>query len=234
MENTCAGKRSAKGFTLIELLMVVAIISLLIAILLPSLASARRQAKVVSCGSNIRQFNMMFQIYAVEYEGTLPYAFMGWGMDPPENWFYFLTTSGVLSEEENIRENQKLMKCPERMDETWAYGMNDGDSNKRGDPLGPDRQSAITPYYRFWEFPKVTRISEPANTVVFGEIMPSWVYLGWRWTNPAQSDTSRIKHETGSNFGFVDGHVEFATPELWQKDVGVPMVRPAKFKYDYD
>jgi len=61
------------GFTLIELLVVVAILTILIAILLPSLGSARRQARQVLCMNNLRNLGMGAQLYQNSFEGALPW-----------------------------------------------------------------------------------------------------------------------------------------------------------------
>jgi prepilin-type N-terminal cleavage/methylation domain-containing protein/prepilin-type processing-associated H-X9-DG protein len=59
------------GFTLIELLVVVSIIALLLAILLPSLAGVRDQAKSALCGTNLDQICTGMQNYAAEYNGAI-------------------------------------------------------------------------------------------------------------------------------------------------------------------
>lgn len=65
--------RIAKGFTLIELLVVIAIIALLIAILLPSLEAARRQAKLNACLSHIKNIATSSRVYEADDEA-------GWGI----------------------------------------------------------------------------------------------------------------------------------------------------------
>ncbi len=61
-------KRPLRAFTLIELLVVIAIIALLISILMPSLAAARRVARTAACASNLRQIATGWLIYAQDHD----------------------------------------------------------------------------------------------------------------------------------------------------------------------
>jgi len=65
---------SPRGFTLIELLVVVAIIALLIAILVPSLSSARSKSRRLLCLSNQRQIGIATYTYAENSGGSIPYG----------------------------------------------------------------------------------------------------------------------------------------------------------------
>jgi prepilin-type N-terminal cleavage/methylation domain-containing protein len=54
------------GFTLIEVLVVTAILALLIAVFLPSLALARQQARRMACASNLRAVGQALNLYKSE------------------------------------------------------------------------------------------------------------------------------------------------------------------------
>jgi prepilin-type N-terminal cleavage/methylation domain-containing protein len=60
------------GFTLIELLVAIAIIAILAALLLPSLAGSKEQARRVHCKSNQRQFLLAALMFADDNEDRLP------------------------------------------------------------------------------------------------------------------------------------------------------------------
>ena len=76
------GDKRGRGyaFTLIELLVVISVIALLMAILIPALHRARRQARTVVCQSNLRQWAMTLAAYTQAYEGRFPSVAHGWGV----------------------------------------------------------------------------------------------------------------------------------------------------------
>jgi len=56
--------RTRRGFTIIELLVVIGIISLLLAILLPTLSKARATAQRTRCAVNLKQLGAALEMYA--------------------------------------------------------------------------------------------------------------------------------------------------------------------------
>lgn len=69
---------ASRGFTLIELMVVVAIIALLIAVLLPSLAAARDNARGAVCASNMRTVTTAGYMHLMQTDGDRAPAHQGW------------------------------------------------------------------------------------------------------------------------------------------------------------
>lgn len=65
-------RRRRAAFTLMELLVVVAIMALLIAILVPSLAGAREAGRAAVCLSNLKQIGHAIQMYTQDNGSVLP------------------------------------------------------------------------------------------------------------------------------------------------------------------
>ena len=65
-------RRLRRGFTLIELLVVISIIAVLASLIAPAVQSARRAARKMECGNNIRQIGIAMQSFASANNGALP------------------------------------------------------------------------------------------------------------------------------------------------------------------
>lgn len=61
-----------RNFTLIELLVVITIITILAAMLLPSLNQARTRAKSTACLSQHKQFGTALAMYAADFQDDIP------------------------------------------------------------------------------------------------------------------------------------------------------------------
>lgn len=80
----------SRGFTLIELLVVIAIIAILAALLFPVFARAKSAAKSATTLSNIRQLGQSFNLYAEDYDDTLPGVTDGLvGQGVTGGWVYY-------------------------------------------------------------------------------------------------------------------------------------------------
>jgi prepilin-type N-terminal cleavage/methylation domain-containing protein/prepilin-type processing-associated H-X9-DG protein len=86
------GERSSLGFTLVELLVVVAVITLLLAILLPVLSMVRQRAMRWNCAGNLKQIGVAWRLYLDTYDGRFyqgvnaQFTYGGWkGINFPDD-----------------------------------------------------------------------------------------------------------------------------------------------------
>lgn len=221
-----------RGFTLVELLVVIAIISVLIAILLPSLQAARKQARAVSCLSQMRQLGMGFQMYADSWKGIVPFGLCRVQVNDGGNaaalyWDDFLrgaelAGTGAANREIALIPNDQVFYCPNNKEMDPAtpgiYGAPDNDTNNNGmgdrkwgsDPSKqsdmPFIQPAKVPFPS--DFPLLSD-STMAITKFPGRGARIWIPNNWAVAaNASSRGMIWLAHRNQANVLFADGHAE--------------------------
>jgi prepilin-type N-terminal cleavage/methylation domain-containing protein/prepilin-type processing-associated H-X9-DG protein len=205
--------RSARGFTLIELLVVIAIIAILAAILFPVFAQAREKARATACLSNMKQVGLALQMYAQDYDETLPLPTVVGGFNEPNAQPNFLGSLVPYTK------NLGIFACPSAPPAS-AHGYNAkqydptplSNSNYMGNGVVMGRALAVVP--------------NPSDIVYLQEDVVRWnfawlrpqlvnaktgVYQWWHWDQGNEKPREQYSnlHTNGGNLVFADGHAKY-------------------------
>lgn len=171
------------AFTLIELMVVISIIALLIAILLPSLSKARKQARAALCLSQCRQLGLGMIMY---YNESGHYPAHQWRIGDPDDtrvrWFNAMA---------HLLDGYAVQGCPSTPD--WEVGRNNsyGYNYKY---LGSVRDCThkTNPRPTYEKFP-VKQVRAPHATIAFADCDGTGWKLDWAPEKPrGDHDPDRI------------------------------------------
>jgi prepilin-type N-terminal cleavage/methylation domain-containing protein/prepilin-type processing-associated H-X9-DG protein len=211
-----------RAFTLIELLVVISVVAVLMAVLMPALASARQHSKTIICLSNLRQLAIASQVYVNNNNGYYPIAYMyqytpplfisyAWDFTTIQKWSPFerKVIPGLLWEDETIEEVQQ---CP-------SFS---GSSNSLADPYTGYNYN--TSYVGHGQLESIVipalavTVKRPARCALFGDgqwadgankfMRAPWPSDGDAAFSGRYAGTQGYRHNGKTNVVYCDGHAE--------------------------
>ena len=208
--SNCANRRHESGragFTLIELLVVIAIIALLAAILFPSFARARDNARKTSCNSNLKQLTTAIALYVQDNNES--YLIDNNNVDITDaNWSPALVWPDPMLSLTRYLQNDQVLIC---QSDSGGQGESMQYASPRGNTYG---------YNSHFDGVAMADVAQSARIILLYDSAtpynaPDMV---------SQTAHVRPRHSGGANFAFADGHSK------WMK---LSKIGPNKFVGEY-
>jgi len=225
--------QAVSGFTLIEVLVVISIIAILASMLFPVFVSCRASARKAVCQSNLKQLYDAFQLYACDWDDTLPCP----GGLTGDLTYWAQENGGGIDRYLKCQDlgAKSVYCCPSYAGEfrsIWSprtYGMNSF-LREPADLQFPD----CLPYLAGI---RQSRVKNPSKTILLYEGIPAnstYINLGgsyegyvyrcgdWKWVRGFYSipqnywqDADKPWHRGFNNYLMCDGHIVTMPPEKY-------------------
>ena len=216
-------KHRSKAFSLVELLVVIGIIAVLLGILLPTVAKARKQANTVKCLNNMRQMVIAVNTFSRDNNDTFP-AVGGYGTGGSLAWAFDHRTAATTTWKQvdvthgqiyKYLSNVTIYHCPQdpgpwpagAVNNLISYVMNGAMCGYGNGGLGLNILQYRADDIVFWEIPPY----DPARN-------------GGNDSTNFPSEGVIARHKRGTCLGHLDGHADI----LSAMEFGAMCQKPAR------
>lgn len=196
-------KRNMAGLTMAEMVVVMAICTVVAAVIVPMLFRSRASARMVLCAENLRGMGDAYALCLQENAGALPDAYYVFNGHDGVYTVSLRTPQSGPADALMQAESRKSMLCPAD-DVPVEIAAKDMSGASRSVRSSYAYNVALPLLYR-----NISRMGQPAEMVTFydGDLSvlagSTWEY-DQAWAQP----TIRYRHRGDANFLFADGHVE--------------------------